>query len=52
MASCKKKLKVRRALKNASKGRKRKNQLRREGSTKASLPLTMPNANEKAQKKA
>ncbi len=46
MASCKKRLKVRRALTNASKGRKRKNALRRNGSTAPKLPLDMPNAHE------
>ena len=48
MASCKKKLKVRRALRNATKGTKRKNHDRKYGSTLPNLPLDKPNAHEKA----
>lgn len=51
MASCKKVLKVRRKLRNASKGRKRKNRVRRLGTTAPNLPLNVPNANEQAQAK-
>ncbi|NRA65026.1 MAG: hypothetical protein HRU19_11130 [Pseudobacteriovorax sp.] len=51
MASVTKKLKVRRAINKARAGKKRKNELRRNGSTAPSLPLNMPNANEKAQSK-
>ena len=50
MASVTKKLKVRRALKAAKAGRKRKNQTANHGSTAKRLPLDKPNANEKAQK--
>ncbi|MEZ4743975.1 MAG: hypothetical protein R3B45_16260 [Bdellovibrionota bacterium] len=50
MASSTKKLKVRRKLNKAAKGKKRKNQMRFHGSTAPNLPLTMPNANEKAMK--
>ena len=49
MASTTKKLKVRRALNKARAGKKRKNAIRRHGSTIPNLPLNMPNANEKAQ---
>lgn len=42
---------TRRAMKKASKGRKRKNMARNNGSTIANLPLNMPNANEVAMKK-
>ena len=52
MASNTRKLKVRRAMSKARRGKKRKNALRRHGSTPASLPLNMPNANEKAQNQA
>ena len=52
MASTTKKLKVRRALNKARAGKKRKNALRRNGSTGISLPLDKPNANEVAQKAA
>lgn len=48
MASCTKKLKVRRAINAAKAGKKRKNKLQKYGSTAANLPLNMPNANEKA----
>lgn len=51
MASCKKVLKVRRKLRNATKGRKRKNRVRRLGTTAPNLPLNVPNANEQAQAK-
>lgn len=50
MASVTKKLKVRRAIKKAKAGRKRKNQLSLHGSTAKRLPLDKPNANELAQK--
>lgn len=49
MASCKKVLKVRRKLRNAKKGTKRKNRVRRLGTTAPNLPLNMPNAHEVAQ---
>lgn len=52
MASVTKKLKIRRAMNKARAGKKRKNALKRNGSTPESLPLNMPNANEKAQKQA
>ena len=52
MASPTKKLKVRRLLKKASKGKVRKRLDRNLGSTKVRLPLDQPNANELAQKKA
>jgi len=52
MASPTKKLKVRRLLKKASKGKIRKRLDRNSGSTKKRLPLDQPNANELAQKKA
>jgi hypothetical protein len=52
MASTTKKVKVRRAIAIARRGRKRKNHDRNYGSTAADLPLNMPNANEKAMKKA
>jgi hypothetical protein len=51
MASATKKLKVRRLLKKANQGRKRKNKARREGTTAESLPLDKPNASELAQAK-
>ena len=51
MASPTKKLKVRRALRKAKAGKKRKNKVRNYGSTPKSLPLDKPNANEKAVKK-
>ncbi len=50
MASNTKKLKVRRAIRSAKAGTKRKNAARNFGTTAASLPLNVPNANEKAQK--
>jgi hypothetical protein len=50
MASATKKLKVRRLLSKASQAKRRKNKLRREGSTPKNLPLNMPNANESAMK--
>ncbi len=49
MASSTKKLKVRRLINKASKGKKRKNHESLHGSTAPNLPLNMPNANEKAQ---
>jgi hypothetical protein len=52
MASTTKKVKVRRAIAIARQGRKRKNHDRNHGSTACNLPLNMPNANEKAMKKA
>jgi hypothetical protein len=52
MASPTKKLKVRRAINKARAGKKRKNELRRNGSTKPTLSLDKPNANELAQKQA
>ncbi|MDA9951274.1 hypothetical protein N9D31_01740 [Oligoflexaceae bacterium] len=51
MASSTKKLKVRKLLKKANAGKKRKNRLKRDGSTAKSLPLDKPNANELAQAK-
>ena len=48
MASCTRRLKVRRKLAKASAGKKRKNYERNHGSTGPNLPLNMPNANEKA----
>ncbi len=48
MASPTKKSKVCRARNKARAGKKRKNKLRIVGSTKPSLKLNMPNANEKA----
>jgi hypothetical protein len=51
MASTTKQLKVRRTLNKARAGKVRKNELARNGSTKPSLPLNMPNANERAQQK-
>lgn len=52
MASPTKRSKVRRAINKARAGKKRKNKIRIAGSTAASLPLNVPNANEKAQAKA
>ncbi len=49
MASTTKQLKVRRSINKARAGKKRKNKISRLGSTAPALPLTMPNANEKAQ---
>jgi hypothetical protein len=49
MASPTKKSKVRRARNKARAGKKRKNKLRIVGSTRPSLKLNVPNANEKAQ---
>ena len=49
MASPTKKSKIRRAINKARAGKKRKNKVRIYGSTPASLPLNVPNANEKAQ---
>jgi hypothetical protein len=51
MASPTRKLKVRKRLKNAKLGLKRKNHDRVHGSTAPNLPLDKPNANERAQKK-
>ncbi|MFK7871658.1 MAG: hypothetical protein AB8C84_00610 [Oligoflexales bacterium] len=48
MASATKKLKVRRLLTIARRARKRKNHVNRFGTTAPSLPLNVPNANEKA----
>ena len=50
MASTTKKLKVRRAIRAAKAGKLRKNAAKNHGTTAASLPLNVPNANEKAQK--
>lgn len=47
MASCKKVLKVKRKIRRAKAGTKRKNRLRREGTTRPNLPLNVPNAHEK-----
>ncbi len=52
MASPTKRSKVRRAMNKARAGKKRKNKIRIEGTTAASLPLNVPNANERAQKAA
>ncbi len=52
MASPTKKSKIRRAMNKARAGKKRKNRTRIYGSTPASLPLNVPNANERAQAKA
>ena len=52
MASPTKKLKVRRAMAIANAGKKRKNAIRRNGTTAPSLKLDKPNANELAQKAA
>ena len=49
MASATKKLKVRRAIRSAKAGNKRKNAARNHGTTACILPLNVPNANEKAQ---
>ena len=49
MASVTKKLKVRRALKKAKAGRRRKNHIALHGSTAKRLPLDKPNKNEQAQ---
>lgn len=49
MASATRIVKLRRKMKKASMGRKRKAQLRIKGSTQLDLPLNVPNANEKAQ---
>lgn len=48
MGSCKKVLKVRRKLTKAKKGIKRKNEVRRVGTTQPDLPLNVPNAYEKS----
>jgi hypothetical protein len=52
MASCSRKLKVRKKLRALQMGKKRKNELRRVGTTRPLLKLNKPNANEIAQKKA
>ena len=52
MASPTKKLKVRRAMAVANAGKKRKNAIRRNGTTAPNLKLDKPNANELAQKAA
>lgn len=49
MASPTKVVKARRIMNKARAGKARKNAIRRDGSTVADLPLTMPNAQEKAQ---
>lgn len=49
MASPTKKLKVRRKLRRLKAGRKAKNRCQRVGTTAKLLPLSKPNANEKAQ---
>ncbi len=49
MASPTKKSKVRRAMNKARAGKKRKNKVRILGTTAPSLPLTVPNAHERAQ---
>lgn len=46
MASCKKVLKVKRKLRAAKAGTKRKNKVRRLGTTLPNLPLDVPNAHE------
>jgi hypothetical protein len=51
MASATRIVKARRKMKKATMGRKRKNYLRKHGSTQANLALDKPNANEKALKK-
>lgn len=50
MASPMKQTRIRRAMKRAARGRKRKNYLNRHGSTMQRLPLSVPNANERSQK--
>jgi hypothetical protein len=50
MASNTKALKVRRKMKRASNGAKRKRVIRMEGTTAPLLPLNKPNANETQQK--
>ena len=52
MASPTKKSKIRRRMKKAKMGSKRKNLEQRRGTTGPNLPLNMPNANERAQTKA
>ncbi|MBI2602283.1 MAG: hypothetical protein HYW48_04435 [Deltaproteobacteria bacterium] len=52
MASATKKAKIRRILNLAKAAKKRKNFEKKFGSTPKLLPLDMPNANEKAMKKA
>lgn len=52
MASATRIVKLRRKMKKAAMGSKRKAQLRIHGSTQADLPLNVPNANEKAQLQA
>lgn len=49
MASPTKKKKVRKLIKKARAGRRRKNAERLHGSTQPNLPLNSPNANERAQ---
>lgn len=49
MASATRIVKLRRKMKKASQGKKRKAKLRIKGSTILDLPLNKPNANEKAQ---
>ncbi len=51
MASPTKVHKVRKILRNLAKGKKRKNEVRRIGTTGPSLPLNKPNANELKQTK-
>ena len=50
MASATHIVKLRRKMKKAAMGRRRKAEMRIHGSTKADLTLNVPNANEKAQK--
>jgi len=52
MASTTKVKKIRKVLKAASRAHRRKNALLNKGSTAPDLPLNMPNAAEKAAKKA
>ena len=52
MASTTKQLKVRRAIRKANAGKKRKNAAKNNGSTAADLALNKPNAEELARKKA
>jgi hypothetical protein len=49
MASPTKKVTIVRERKKVKAGAARKNEIRRNGTTAANLPLNMPNANEKAQ---
>ncbi len=49
MASATKKLKVRREIATARRAKKRKNFIKKHGSTAKNLPLDQPNSNEKKQ---